>query len=1061
MHVVAVFTKKTIGTFNRSEKPSGTGILSTLVVLNAQWRSRHPHLVEEHLTWRCLPQAAFFFRALQMAVGVMCLGLSWAAFANGEPPIQQLQYVHQSWTIRDGAPPAVCAIVQGPDGYLWLGTGTGLYRFDGVQFLRYRPELGQRLASSNITALRFSADGRLWIGFYDGGAALLKDGKLTAYSIRDGFPPGWVLDFAEAADGQLWVATGQGLGYFDGASWHQVSHDWNYPADRADWVVFDASGTLWVAAVNRLVYLRAGARQFQSTNVALAPGAVLGLDEHGTLWASDRLHGTRPLRGLSADHPDVAGLDSLPVSDEGAAQRFAFDSHGGLWETALGTGGLLHVSHPEWIGQGKNVNAKVLSRIFTAPRGLTSNNAIPVMEDREGNIWVGTSLGIDSYRRSEVGTLSDLHAAPYGRMSLAKDPHGTLWLSNLGSVYAMKDEGLERVLPGLPDILSFLFADNGTLWVVGFHDLYREQSGKLEKVPLPNHLYSSRLKFIAADEQGGIWASIEGLGIFTFGNGAWQKWVPRTEGLMVSPTAIAIGADGSKWFGYIGSELLHVDSRGQEKRYDVGSGVDIGTVEAISIGTHDTLFGGDSGLARVHGNTIQSMTDRNYPALTGITGIVQGGNGDVWINTGRGVVRYSASELGHAFDDPHYRAEFELFDYRDGVQGVARQGQPVSTMQSDSKGRVWFVTNEGLQWIDLSNLRRNPLPPPVYIKSVSAEGMQYESGGAITLPKGVTAMQVDYTALSLSSPTRVRFRYRLDGVDKDWVDVGTRRQAFYTNLSPGTYRFTVIASNGHGVWSAHGAEATIDILPRFYQTQWFRAIVVLLVVACVMLAYLARIRRVTRNIRLQSDARHEERERIARDLHDTLLQAVHALMLRFQSLAAAIPENDPLQDSIASTMKIAGSFIIEGRDRVKALRVELHSTGSVSNAIVQLAASLERADSIEVETEVRIEDRPIDPALGDNIFSICREALINAFRHAKASLISVHITETRRHLRIVVADNGKGIPSTTLENPIGTGHWGIIGMHERAVQSGVQLSISSTPTGTTVNLEMPFRSFKR
>jgi signal transduction histidine kinase/ligand-binding sensor domain-containing protein len=989
-----------------------------------------------------------------VVLGFVCLAFCTSVWADGTELLQPDQYVHQSWTIRDGAPPAVCALAQAPDGYLWLGTGTGLYRFDGVQFAQYRPKAGQSLVSSNITALKFVANGGLWIGFYDGGAAFLKDGKLTAYSAREGFPPGWVLDFAEGNDGQIWVATGQGLARFDGVRWHLVGGDWNYPADRADWVAFDKSGTLWAAAINQLVYLRPGAKRFQATNVALAPGAVLGVDKDGTLWVSDRLHGTRPLRGLSADHPNVSRIELLPVTEEDAAARFTFDRHGGLWASGLRPSGVLHVARPDRIALGQNISSSIVDDVFIEPRGVTSNRAIPVIEDHEGNIWVGTNLGIDSYRRGPVGTLR----APLGaHMGVAKDSQGNIWVSSEGSVYRVTDDRPTRLLKNSTDILSLLFAGDDTLWVVGFHDLYRAQASALEKIPLPNDLYSSRLKFVVAGKVGEIWVSIEALGIFKFSHNVWTSWTPHTRGLPVSPTAGAVDSDGSMWFGYIGGDLLHVDNSGRETFYDSNSDVDIGTIETISIGPRETIFGGDSGLARLHAGVIQSITDRDFPVLTSITGIAQTRSGDVWINTGRGVVRYSAAELDRAFDNPLYRPTFEQLDYRDGVQGVARQGQPVSTIQSDAQGRIWFVTNDSLQWIDPAKQFGNPYPPPVYVKSVWADGKQYDPGDAIKLPAGVTSLQIEYTALSFSSPRRVQFRYRLDGVDKEWINPGTRRQAYYTNLSPGSYRFSVIASNNDGVWNDQGAQIIIDLPPRFYQTRWFEALETLVVVALAAMAYFARIRRVTRNIHLQSEARYEERERIARELHDTLLQAVHALMLRFQALAAAIPEKDPLQEGIASTLKVANSFIIEGRDRVKALRSRLNSTKRMSDAIVQLALGLEKASSTVVETQVRIEDREIDPTLSDNIFSICREGLVNAFRHANASLISLHVAGSKRHVHITITDNGKGIAPSVLENLVDNGYWGILGMRERASQSGVKLLITSSPAGTTINIEATLR----
>ncbi|WP_109126039.1 triple tyrosine motif-containing protein [Dyella sp. C11] len=990
----------------------------------------------------------------------MLLALSCCAVANGQP-IEPGQYVHQSWTVRDGAPSAVCVIAQAPDGYLWLGTGTGLFRFDGVQFSPYRLAPGQHLLSNDITALTFASDGGLWIGSYAGGANLLKDGQLTSFSSREGFPSGWVLDFTEGPDGDVWVATGQGLGRFDGKHWQSIGNDWDYPEDRADWVVFDKAGTLWVAAVNQLRFLQRGASKFQATNVALAPGATLAIDNTGTLWASDRLHGTRPLRGLSADHPTLPRIDTLPVSDENAALRLAFAQLGGLWGSGLGTGVVLHVADAARIGAAQNVTPAALTEIFSAPRGLTADTAIPVASDREGTVWVGTSVGIDSYRRGRVGTLRDFHIEPSAHVSATEDAHHHLWLASQNKVYRLDNDTFVPVITDAPDVQGLLLTRNDTLWVIGFRDLYREHEGHLENVPLPNHLYSSRLKFVAPGLNDDLWASIDGMGIFRFTNNAWVPWTPRTKGVKLSPTTGAAGLDGSLWLGYTGSEVLYVDRTGGEHFYDTHSGLDIGSVQVISMGTQGLLLGGNSGLARFHQGAIQSLTDRDFPDLTAITGIVQEADGSTWLNTGRGIVYYTAQELERAFGDPHYHPIAKRLDFRDGVQGVARQGQPTPTMQSDDKGRLWFLTGEQLQWMDPANQPRNPHPPPVHIKSVLSGGKSYSAADSITLPPGGASLQIDYTALSLASPSRVRFRYRLDGVDKDWIDPGARRQAYYTNLPPGTYRFDVIASNDDGIWNNQGASIAIDLPPRFYQTAWFHMLEILLGAGALGLAYLLRVRRVAHNVLLQSEARHAERERIARELHDTLLQAIHALALRFQSVAATIPENDPVQQGIRSTLKLASGFIVEGRDRVKALRTTLASIQALAAAVLDLAQSLEKASSVTVVAQIDVDDQAIDSALGDELFAICRESLINAFQHANASRIDVLIGTRKRHLHISIADNGTGMAPDVLARSAETGHWGLVGMRERARQLGAHFAITSGASGTTIALRMPLRTLRR
>lgn len=985
-------------------------------------------------------------------------GLGSTVWAQSSQPINGRQFLHQSWTIGEGAPPGITALAQAPDGYLWMGAVTGLYRFDGAKFTRFVPDAGH-FTSNFITALKFTRDGALWMGSYNGGAAFLKDGKFKTYSTRDNFPPGWVLCFAEGPDGDIWAATGQGLGYFDGAHWHIVGKDWDYPADRADWLLFDAKGTLWVSAVNQLVFLRRGSKHFEKTNVAVAPGAMLATDAHDTLWVTDRLHGVRPLRGISADHPYVPDMEFLPVTDNPSAARLMFDHAGEMWASNLGTGGVFHVAHPDQIALGQRVENKDISDVFTAPRDLTSNNAVPVIQDREGDIWIGTHLGIDSYRPSRIGTLPDFHVDPHAHISVSEGPQGHVWISKRGAVYRVDDDQMTLVVGNLPDIWSLLVTTDGTVWIIGRHDLYRWTSNVLKKIALPNHLFANRFKFIAADSHGVLWASIDGLGIFSFENDKWNRWIAKTPNLQLNPSAGAIDADGSKWFGYAGNELLHVDSAGNEFHYTQADGVTIGMITAISLGKA-VLFAGDAGLARFHNGHIQSITDADEPLLTGITGMAQLDNGDVWINSGRGVVQFTAAELDKAFSSPGYQPQYTLYDSKDGVEGISLQGQPVSTMQVDRKGRVWFGTSEVIQWIDAATHFHNPIAPPVYVRDVFVSGKDYQAKDYLQLPNGTDSLQIDYTALSLSLPDLVRFKYKLVGIDKDWQDADTRRRAYYTNLSPGQYRFQVTAANEDGVWNDKGASIVIDIPPLFYQTRWFQVLIAVLFTLILAVLFVIKMRRVEKTTRLQSEARHAERERIARDLHDTLLQAVHALMLRFESLAASIPENSPLQDGVNSTIDVANTFIVDGRNRVKALRSTFASTTALGNAITQLAKGLEKSSGIRIDIHDRAAYEEISPVFSDDLFSMVRESLINALHHAQATLITITIADKKRDLILKVADNGKGISAEVLNNLGDTGHWGIIGMKERAIHMGAKIQIDSSAQGTHVTIQIPLRKIR-
>ncbi|QWT21608.1 hypothetical protein KPL74_06275 [Bacillus sp. NP157] len=989
------------------------------------------------------------------------LAMLWAPKATpaddaGAGPIDAEEYVHQSWTMRDGAPPAICAIAQGPDGYLWLGTGLGLYRFDGIEFSRYQPASGQHLVAKNITALLFSREGGLWIGSYEGGATYLKDGRLQSWTTRDGMPPGWVNTFAEGPDGETWVATGRGLGRFEAGHWQQVGSDWGYDGQAADWAAFDRQGTLWVATGSRLVYLPLHARQFQVTQVLLSPAASIAVAPDGTIWVTDRIHGTRVVDvtrvgGPAANEPTPAASQRIH-----AASRMAFDPAGGLWATAVDNASVFHVQRDGRPAPGASVGDAAIADVFPSPLLLSSNTAIPVAVDHEGTIWVGTGVGIDSYHRSPIGQLRDARLDTT-HLGMAVDAEGHLWVSSANSVFALRGNALVPIAAGLPDTIGSLAFDHaGVLWIIGYHDLFRMRDGAPEKLALPNQSLASRINFVAPGVGGALWASIEGLGIYRLDGNRWSSWTPRTRGLETSPTTGWIDTDGAMWFGYADGTILHVDRAGNEFAYHFPPGNEIGTVTSIGKGAAGLLIGGTAGIASLANGQLYSITDKTLPLLSGITGMIQEDNGDTWLNTGRGIVRYTHAELARAFTDPTYRPEAQGFDFRDGILGSARQGKPVGTMQRDAEGRLWFLTNENLYWFKPPWRRDNLGPPPVHVKAVIADGRRIEPGEGVTLQAGTTSLQVDYTALSFASPTRLRFRYMLEGEDSTWVEARSRRQAYYTNLGPGHYTFRVMASNDQGLWSEREAKIGIVIPPRFYQAWWFHAGIAVLLALAVALVYARHVRHVTRTIRLQADARHEERERIARELHDTLLQAIYGIVLKFQAIVAAIPDGDPLKKSMRGTLKIASDFIVEGRNRVRDLRMRLLTTSALGDAVVDLLESLRDAESVVFESQVAVVDQPIDPATAEEILAICRESLVNAVRHAKASRIDVSLRSTREGIFLTVSDDGVGIDPEALATTH-AGKWGIAGMRERAMRVGGDLSIHSVPGKTCIELVAPLR----
>jgi signal transduction histidine kinase len=393
-----------------------------------------------------------------------------------------------------------------------------------------------------------------------------------------------------------------------------------------------------------------------------------------------------------------------------------------------------------------------------------------------------------------------------------------------------------------------------------------------------------------------------------------------------------------------------------------------------------------------------------------------------------------------------------VFDRDDGMPGVAQQDSSSQTAMEASDGRLWFVTRLGVAWIDPKRLSFNSLPPPVIIKSLVSGDRIYEAATPIQLPKGTSNLQIEYTAPSLSVPSRVRFRYQLEGVDDGWVDAGTRREAFYTGLKPGSYRFRLIAANDDGVWNRQGATLEFKIPPTFFQSWPFYLLCAALAMALAWLGYSLRLRAVANRIRARMNERLDERERIARELHDTLLQSVQGLIMRFSNIAQDIATIPPAHREMLDALDSADAVAVEGRDRVHELR-RWSGARSLSDLITRTAERLLLPDKIEMRIGVEGRQREIYPAIADELLRITDEALFNVSRHARARKVTITIIFGTKALTIRIIDDGIGIAPMIVAKGGVTGHFGLVGMRERAAKIGGQLAITPGPArGTQVEV---------
>jgi signal transduction histidine kinase len=476
----------------------------------------------------------------------------------------------------------------------------------------------------------------------------------------------------------------------------------------------------------------------------------------------------------------------------------------------------------------------------------------------------------------------------------------------------------------------------------------------------------------------------------------------------------------------------------------------------------DTLFVACRfGLARLRHGRFQTLYARQAPLFSDVKGMVRTPAGDMWFAAPGAIVRMTAAQLERAFANPSQSLSMELFGAADGLRSRPHSHSRHAIVQGGD-GRLWIATQTGTLWLDPANLSHSTTPPRVAVSALSADRV-YRDPSSMTLPAGTSNIEIDFAVLAFSNPRSARVRYRIEGQDPDWIEAGTRRQAFYTNLPPGTHRFQVIVANADGVWNEEGATVAFEIPPTFFQSRWFVALCILLALVPLWLLYRLRVAQVARGIahdfNLRLDERVHERTRIARELHDTLLQSFQGLMLRFQSARDLLPAHPAKAvEALDGALDRADQAIAEGRDAIQNLRSSTTVSNELAQAITSLAEELTNGPekgSATFRMSVEGSPRDLHPIVRDDIHRIACEALRNAFHHAQASHIEAEVTYGARELRVRIRDDGKGIDPKHLSAGRAR-HWGLPSMRERAERIGAQLHLwSEVGAGTEVELRIP------
>jgi signal transduction histidine kinase/ligand-binding sensor domain-containing protein len=979
--------------------------------------------------------------------------LAFCPRAHALDPSRHLsQYAHASWRVRDGHfKGAINAITQTPDGYLWLGTEFGLVRFDGVSAVPWQPAAPKVFSVRPVVRLLTTRDGTLWIGA-DPGLASLRAGTLTEYpELADQR----VSALLEDREGTVWAGS-SGTPYgrlcsVQGGSVRCAGEDGAVGSVVAG-LYEDKRGALWAGVPNGLWRWKPGRPQLHAIPDHPSGVRPLGEDDDGAILITWHRRITRFFDGR------VDPSSAKPRVPDDWTWRFLDDRDGVRW-IAMQSRGLARMQ------PGR-------TELFTEADGLSGDSVRDLFEDREGNLWVATLGGLDRFRDLAVSTLTQ-------KQGLATPLIWSVLAARDGSVWMGSGLGLSRWRNGRVERFG---REGGLLNGEGPGSLLEDRRGRIwastnrEFGYLEGDLFvpvrtvpGGYVFSIVQDSQGDLWIMNHLRGVLRLRGEAVQEFSWATLGRTDFATSAIADPRRGIWLGFEQGGVAHFSGDELAAVYSEKDGLGAGEVHHLRFDSSGALWAATKGgLTRIKGESVATLSSRNGLPCETVHWSIEDDARALWLYTACGLVRIGRTELDAwtaAVDrDPHAKRDVEatVLDDSDGVRSnlVVHSYKPRVAKTPD--GRIWFLPVDGVSTVDPRRLGRNELPPPVHVERITADHTTYDAVRGLRLPPLVRDLQIDYAALSFVAPEKNQFRVRLEGRDRDWRHVGTRRHAVYTDLPPGPYRFRVTASNNHGVWNEEGAALDFSIAPAFYQTPWARALAVLAFAALLWSVHRVRMRIVERhqdeisslNERLMK-AQEQERTRIAGELHDGAVQQISALHLMLGTAKRQVPQDSPARTVIADVQQRLMGVGAELRQLSHDLLPPLLQALGLPEALRAHCDEFSRACGIAVSCAADDGLQDISPGTALALYRVAQEALGNAAKHAAPNRIDVRLERAGGDVVLTVADDGRGCDSSR----IAAGGLGLINMRERARQLRGSFRFTSRPgRGTKITVKIPFRA---
>jgi signal transduction histidine kinase/ligand-binding sensor domain-containing protein len=975
-----------------------------------------------------------------LARALLASTLLLAAPASGATPHDVLSaYRLTAWGSTEGlSSGSVWAIAQDPAGYLWLGTDMGLVRFDGVRFSRWTSFGTTQLPRVSVRTLCFAGDGSMWVGFGSlQGASRVQGGKVRNFSAQDGLPATDVTSIVEDASSQIWAGGSAGLFSYNGTRWESWPPERGLPSGPIYTVAVDRTGGLLVGMQNGVFRKRVGQDEFEQVGILGSQVSIADFsrlfggdivravleDQDGAVWVTDPIDGFR-------------GIEPWQRSTEkGRGAALLSDSRGNVWVGTWAQGLWLVTRDPA----GGRLSVNRVSGLSD----IAGNQVRSLREDREGNIWAGTLDGL--YRLSPSKVESNTNIGLLG--GIGATPDGSVWLSSGDDLLQVsggrirKHDELRRFTRALYRTLDI---DGGTVWTSTRSELFRVTTSRSEAIPLTGAGPLQSINTIVADRQGGVFLNDLDRGLMRWRRGRVEAIPLPAELGRMRIEALYMDRSLRLWISFSDGRLATLDRADHVQVHTLERGA--GVYRPMFQDSKGFMWlGGSEGVTRFDGTRFATWRGTESLPAESILNIVEDQNGTLWLGTPSGVMRMTREDFESASEDPAAPLRHGFYDSSDGITGTPRWFGKQSAVRGPD-GRLWFLTSRGISILDPLALPERVPSAPVQVEAVIANGESQEPVSGMALPSRTERLEFEYSVPTLTSPAKTRFRYRLEGFDTDWVLAGTRRQAFYTGVPPGQYRFQVMAGNSQGDWGVPAAEMMIVVKPAFYRTSWFYATAVLAIIGIVATTWRLHLIRVRRQFSFVLG----ERLRLSREIHDTLLQSLVGVALQCEALADEIGHDSPARDQFRRLRREVQDHIRDARQVIWNLRSPIVDENDLVARLQRVGNQAVAGTPISFTLHVDGAQKPCTDDVREQLLRIGQEAILNAVRHAHATQIDMQLEYQDTTISLRVTDDGRGFSFDEVAFDAGR-HYGLLSMRERAETSGGRFRVTiRAGQGTTV-----------